>query len=490
MRARNTLIALVLLAGLFGFIYYYEYRGEQQRETAEEAAKSLLTFERDKIQSVEIQHPGGAAVTLKKETDGWSLVSPQLAAQTRADQEKVDSLLSTASFLRIEQTMTGIAESELDGFKLKDPAARLTLKREGQPDLTISLGDKVPVGGSYYAMKPGSADVLVISGGADSILTADAASLRYKKVVGVDLWKVARFSIEKGVQVVTLKHGGGESGGEDWMLERPVSFPADGSKAQGLWYDLQSADAEGFESEQPAAADLERLGLTHPRVTLTVEPKEGAAAVKVAFGSAGTPPVFYARRSDMSAVMRVKQEIVDKLEKAAGAVDDLRDARVAPVDRFKLASITATRAGSTAAIFKDDASKWHWGGESGPEMPDEPVNAVLDALEAAKATGFLDTAGPGGAGEPVLTLTLRQTGQGEGSAGISIRIGPEGTAGGGGAGRKVGSSVTPTIYLVPPAEVQALLDKVAVLKAPEPAAATAPAGAPAPTPTPTGGEPK
>ena len=45
MRLRNTAIALILLAGLLGFIYYYEYLGEESRETAEESGKKVLSFE-------------------------------------------------------------------------------------------------------------------------------------------------------------------------------------------------------------------------------------------------------------------------------------------------------------------------------------------------------------------------------------------------------------------------------------------------------------
>lgn len=475
MRLRNTILALILLTGLLGFIYYHEYLGEQTREATAESEKNVLTFERDKVQEIEILRPGAGALTLHKQTEGWSLSAPSLTGATRADQEKVDQILSALSFLRLERKMEGIAEGELDGFKLKEPAARVTLKLDPtKPDLVLNLGDKSPVGGFCYASRPGSPDVFLVSGSVDSIVGAEPGTLRYKKIVGLDVWKVARFSIEKGDRLVTLRHGAAGSQDEDWKLERPVAFPADATKVQGLWYDLQAAEAEGFETERPLASDLERFGLTRPEFVLTVEPKETGSPIKVVFGRSGPTGPPYARRSDMDAVMRVKPEILDKLEKAVSDLDDLRDARIAPVDRFKLGGIEIQRPGSTVSLVKDDASKWHWGEKEGPEMSSEEVNGLIDAIEGAKATGFLDAAGPAQAGEPALTLTVREGG--EGARAVTVRVGGEGSSA---AGRRVTTTATTTVYIVPPAAIQTLVDRVSTLKAPQAATAAAAAeGAP------------
>ena len=482
MRLRNTLIAMILLAGLAGFIYYYEYKGEEQRQSADEATKNLVAFERDKITGIEISRPAAGLLTLRKESDGWTVASPQIAAPTRADQEKVDSLLSAVSFLRVDQKMEGIAATELEGFKLKDPAVRVNLQQaDGKPPLSISLGDKVPVGGNYYAMRGGSPDVLVVTGGVDSILSSDLSTLRYRKIVGVDAWKVTRFSIEKADKVITLKHGAGP-GEQDWKMERPVSFPADTTKAQGLWFDLQSAEADSFESEAPTAADLDRFGLAHPALTLTVEPageaKQGAGPVKVTFGGGGQGAACYARRSDMTAVMKVKQELVDKLDKAVTNIDDLRDARVAPFDRFKLSSMEIHANGVTASLMKGEDSKWRWGAREGPEMPSDQVNALLDAIEGARATGYLDSAAPAVAGDAALALTLHE-GSGESASSTTVRVDPEGSSPG--AGRRVTSSLTTTVYIVPPSAVLTLVERASGLKEPRPPQDQQPAPAPVPS---------
>src|SRR5262249_10457736 len=155
----------------------------QKRDAAVESEKNVLAFERDKVQQIEIQRPGTGLLTLHKEADGWTLSAPSLAGATRADQDKVDQILSTLGFLRLERKMEGIAESELDGFKLKEPLAKVTLKGDpAKPDVVLSLGDKSPVGGFSYASRPGSPDVLLVSGSVDPVVNADSSTLRYKKI--------------------------------------------------------------------------------------------------------------------------------------------------------------------------------------------------------------------------------------------------------------------------------------------------------------------
>jgi len=477
MRFRNTLLALIVLAVLAGIIYYYEYRGEDERRAAEEAEKNALTFEREKVKGIEIVRTGAPPISLKKESGAWVVAAP---LQTRADQEKVESLLSSLSWLRVEQRLKDVTEPELEGFKLKEPAGRITLElEEGKEPAVLRIGDKAAVGGNYYAAVPGSPEVLLVSSGVEQVLGSSLDALRYKKVVGLDAWKVARFRIEK-------RDGGavafGRDEGEDaWRLVSPIAFPADASKVQGLWFDMQSLEAEGFETESPSELDLEKLGLDRPAVTLTVEAKEGAAPIIVAFGvpSGDSSPsdAAYARRSDMGAVMKVKRETLDKLGAAVSGLQEYRDSRAAPVDRFRLAGIEIQRAGGAVTLVKDEeASKWHWEKKDGPEMPSEEVNNLIDAIEGLKATEFIDSPGAGGEPPPALAITVREGGDEKGRS-VTVKVAPAGGA----SGRRVISTASSSIYIVPEAAAETLVDRADGIKAPgdKPAEAAEPTGEPA-----------
>ena len=460
MKFRNTLLALIVLGGLVTFIYVYEYKGEPAREEAERAEKSVLNLERDKVEEVELARGEGEPVVVKKDSGGWTMTSPRA---TRADDDRVDSLIGTLTSLTIDQTLTGVSDQEKAQFGLAPPAVTLTVRSAGKEPATLLVGEKAPMGSGQYAARP-DGKVLLVSGGLDSVLTADATSLRYRKVIGVDTWKVARFSIEEGSERLALARDG-----DRWKMEAPAAFPADSTRVQNLWLDIQGAEAEEFAAESPGAADLQRFGLDRPQITLSVEAKEGATPVRIAFGAPDPNGPAYARRSDMESIMKVPRATLDKLKGALSDVTGFRDARVAPVDRFKLTSLDISRPGhDTIKLLKDDESRWHWGGPDGPELPSEQVNGVLDATEALKATGFLE-GGP--EAEPALTLTFTEK-SGEETHEVSARLLPE--EGKAGAPRRFKTSAAPSIYLVSPDLVTTLLASVDALKAPAPAPAATP----------------
>ena len=478
MRFRNTILAFLVLIGLGVFIYYYEYRGEDAREALAESDSNALSFERDQVRVLEITKPPGEPLRLSKETDGWSLSSP---LQTRADGEKVASLLGGLSSLRVVRVLDGVGENELGEFKLKEPAVRVKLTMgEGAGELTLDLGDKAPIGNEYYARRPGAAEVLLVSGGAWQIISADAASLRYKKLVGIESWKVARFQIENGSETVGFVRG---VGAEEWRLEQPISFPADGLKVQGLWLDLQSAEAEGFESEHATPGDLQRLGLDRPALTVTIRPmsEEGAGAepamaprekspVRVIFSAPAPDGAVYARRDDTPAVMRLGKDIYEKLNQVVTDLSGYRDHRAVPVDRWKLSMIEVQRATGAVTIFKNDEdSSWHWGSADGAVLPPEQVNALIDAMEAIRATGFIDGAAAVQSMselQAALSVTLRE-GTGVTARTVSMRIHGQGAGvNESSAQRRVTSSASSSIYLVPDAAVQTLLDQAMALAQP------------------------
>ncbi len=455
----KTGLALMAAGGMWGLIYYYEYRGEESLDTAKEKEKDVFSFEREKVVGLEIGKNPGGLVSLRKESGAWKIESP---LSTSADGDKVESILTSLGFLRSDQDLGDVPDAEMGNFKLKDPEARLTIKlADGKEDLGLLIGDKVPVGGGYYASRPGSGKVIVVSGGLESVVTADLASLRYRKVIGVDSWKLERFRIEKDGRSISLaRHE------DDWRLESPVPFPADRSKVQSLWSDLQTAEAESFETENPTEDDLKRFGLDHPALTLAVEAKEGAAPVRVAFAAPKDAGTAYARRSDMAAVMKIKQDVLDKLEKVAADASDLRDPRAAPVDRYKVAHLELKQpVGPGVILAKDQESKWHWGGPEGAEMASQEVNSLLDAVDEVKATAFMDTPGVSGEGPAALTLTLKE-GEGADARSTTLTILAEGGLPTGRSGRRVTSTASSSIYIVPSTAAQTLIDRASSMKEP------------------------
>jgi hypothetical protein len=445
-RLRNTLLAFLVLAGLGAWIYFYEYRGEEARKKAEEGEKKVFVFEQDKVEALELVKPDGT-ISLKKEGGEWRLAAPLSA---RADGDEVSGLLSTLSWLQVTQKVATGA-SDLDAFKLKEPALRIVLSPgEGKPPVSLSVGDKAPIGFAYYARRDDSADVVAVSSSVDRLLEATAEKLRYKKVLGLDSWKVGRFAVARaGAMVAFAKTG------EEWKMESPIAFPAERSKVSNLLYDLTALTAEGFEPDGTAPG---AVGLDPPEATLRVEEKEGRS-VTVEFSAKDPNGIARARRTDMPEIFLVKGDVLEKL---ALKIEEFRDARVAPVDRWTISEIRAVTAEGEKKVVKDTEANWRWGSEDGPTLDRQKVDDLLDALDAAKGTAFREgPAAAAGPGELRVTLAVKAGEAGE----VEVKVGSEE-----GGRVLIGSTAAPVVYEVEKALADKLIEKAAALSAPAQAA--------------------
>ncbi len=455
----KTALALVVAGALWTFIYQYEFIGEQAREEALAAEKKVFMHDFDDVSGLEITS-GSMELSLLKESGDWRIKAP---LETRADPDKVRAILSDLEYLEISEQFEEVGEEELGGFNLVEPAATVTLRLSGaEEQAALSIGDKAPVRGGYYALRPDSRKVLVVSGSLGDLLAANPESLRYRKLVGADLHRVRRLSIVKGDSRLSVTRVD-----DDWRLEEPFSFPADGSKIGELWRELQGVEAEAFESEQPSIEELVDLGLSPPRLSLRVEEQEEADPLTLEFGPSGL-----ARRSDMTAVMRIGTGALEKLEQVVSNVRELRDARVAPFDRFRLSGIEIRRAGSTILLEKDERSRWRWGSLDGAEVQSEKVNALLDAVEELEGVDFIDSP-PDGTSGAAVTMTLRE-GHDADSRQVVLNLLERAAAE---ETRRITSTASEATYLVPAGAVEALLEGISGVgdepqpeeRAPEPA---------------------
>jgi len=361
-----------------------------------------------------------------------------------------------------------VTDADRKEFRLDPPVARIQLRlapSDGGPEAAdVVIGDRTPVGSNRYASRPGGGEVMIVSGSLDPVLSADPSTLRLKKLVGMESWRMARVRIERRGATLELAKSDGE-----WRLVAPIDFPADGTKVQSLLGELQSAEAGGFESEAPDDAELARLGLSAPALTVTVTPDSEGAPVTVTFGAPPGADKAYARRSDMDAVAWVASDLLGKLEKAVDEGTELRDRHPAPIDRFMLSRLEITGGDRRIVLFKDDGSKWRWGAADGPVVGSEQVNGVIDALVDMEATSFDDQPGTP-PGEATLAVSIFQGTDAEQKE-IAVSVLP--ASGDAAVPRRVVSSESASVYLVPGDTVNKLDEAVRSLE--EPAGEESPA---------------
>ena len=254
--------------------------------------------------------------------------------------------------------------------------------------------------------------------------------------------------------------------GEQWKIESPSLFPAERGKVSDLLYDLSALTAEGFEPEEISP---EAAGLARPEATLRMEIKAGSP-VTVEFSAKDPNGVVRARRTDMPEIFTLKGDVLDKLTLK---IDDYRDTRVAPVDRWEVSEIRAATPDGEKTLVKDSESNWRWGSADGPVLGRKAVDDLLDALEAAKASGFREGSEAAAKGIGASSPPVRITVKAGSAAPVEVRFGAEE------AGKVlVSSTASPAIYEVEKSLAERLLDAARSLKAPSAVAGSRPAGVP------------
>lgn len=435
MRLRNTLLAALILATLGAWLILFDYPGEESRRQAEEKARKVFPLATEELSSLTIER-AGSSIHLRREEETWRLEQP---LQARADDDEVGSLLSSLGWLEADRTLE-VPPGGWEQFNLGEGAVRIRAESgSGGEAFLLAVGDQVPIGSRYYARRGEEESVLTISSSVDRLLQVTAESLRYRRVVDLQSWKIVRFSVEWEAGNVTFARAG-----EDWRIVEPFSFPADRNRVSGLLGDLTGLTAEGFE---PEGADPADFGLQDPRVRLLFTDEDGARSEVALSDELGDGYVRLVR-SGMTEVFRLDPGILGKLSVGPGRY---RDGRLAPLDRWRISEIRAVTAGGEKRIVKDTESNWRWADIEGPVLPQERVDALLDALELARADGYLAGEGAAGIDESGMSLTIAAGGREP----VEVRIGEA-------VGGKVlaSSSVSDAIYELDPEDAARLREAI------------------------------
>ena len=261
-RRLGPLVALLLLAGLLAYVYVYEIRGRAGEDKVDTAKDKAIPFERAKLKAIRLTNDSGA-LRLQKEGDAWKLTEP---LQADADKDAVEGLLNSLEFAKIERRLAKSEDRKQYG--LDPPKASVTIETSApEGPRTLQIGESSPIGGSYYALLPGTNDVAVVSSTIGDVTRKETISLRDKSLLSLDPWKVKTFTLERGRETIRL-----EKPDEGWVVRQPVVAPADGPTITDLLNALETLRATRFDSEKPSESDLKRFGLSPPQARLTRRP--------------------------------------------------------------------------------------------------------------------------------------------------------------------------------------------------------------------------
>ena len=129
MKFKSTAILFLVFLVLGGYVYFTEFRGQEEKQKQQEAKKKAFQVEDKDITELSLAYPDRTISAVKKGDKQWEMTSP---AGVETDSDEWQSLASDVSRIEREDTVAQNAQ-DLTPFGLKDPAVKVSAKtKEGK----------------------------------------------------------------------------------------------------------------------------------------------------------------------------------------------------------------------------------------------------------------------------------------------------------------------------------------------------------------------
>ncbi len=227
----------------------------------------VLDFDRDAVQDVEVQWPGGG-VRLVRDDAGWRLRKP---LDTPADGGTVESLLSDLRFLRAADF---VDEPDEAARKAVAAAVYQVTLRDGDEKVLATLAVAPPVAGEKRLVRGREGAFFRVEEGRLDDLPRTVVAFRFKELSSFVVADVDHFELGfEGERESVAIHGRrDEEGG--WVTEPEALAPG---RAARLLSELSGLEAVDIAADAMGAKELRSLGLAPPHATIRVfgKPAEG-----------------------------------------------------------------------------------------------------------------------------------------------------------------------------------------------------------------------
>ena len=152
---KGTFIALIVLIALGAYVGYFVWggHGKSKKSTPTPTLEPVLSGIKEKDVTDVIIAGAPKVMALRKQKDGWKVLSPK---KHDGDDRKIDRALSHLISASPTRVITGT--KDLRGFGLDSPKWYITLKTSQGKVVTLRIGNQNPSGVSYYVQLEGEKD--------------------------------------------------------------------------------------------------------------------------------------------------------------------------------------------------------------------------------------------------------------------------------------------------------------------------------------------
>lgn len=394
----STLILVVVLAGLGGYIYFVDSKRPAPGIDGAEAREKVYSLAVDAVHEFKLTYNGETS-RLRKDASGWKMIEPVATDADPAEAASIAQALANLELVRVVEENP----ADLQKYNLAKPPIAVEFKA-GSVTGSLMLGDKNATQGEIYALKGGDKKVFLVSSFQETNFNRTPFDLRDKKILKFEREKADAVTLVREGRTMTLGRDG-----SDWKVTAPMASRSDYSAIEGLLTRLSTANMSKLVDSE--GKDLAKYGLDRPVMTITV----GAGSAKTVLEVGKTEnDQTYARDASRPMVFTVDATLQGDFTKP---FDDYRkkelfELRPFYVDKLR-AVLDAPGGAKTYELEKVKAAKptdtdsWkvtRVGGASHTANA-QAMDDLLAKLVALKAESFVDAKAKTGLDKPALVVS-------------------------------------------------------------------------------------
>ncbi len=229
--------------------------------------KSLVAFDRDKVEKVELASDGTPLTFARVKEDRWEVQQP---TKEKADTQTVREFFTKLQDAKVRSFVAEEGAS-LKPFGLEKPEVRLSLwEKDAKVPKTIGLSKaKKEKDGGYYATVDGTKTVGLLDAVAVQAFLRTPADLKDKNLFDLEPKDVAKVLLKR--PGLTLRV---EKTKDKWTLQEPKKGEAKGYMVDSLLYTLRDLRFTKVVSDKADAAA--KHGLDKPSLEVTLWKQDGS----------------------------------------------------------------------------------------------------------------------------------------------------------------------------------------------------------------------
>jgi uncharacterized protein DUF4340 len=383
MKLRGLMIAIVVLAGLTGALYWSNKQKPAETASAD-APPKILTLKQEDISKIDLKKKGGDELVLAKGGSGkWQITAPKPLG---VEQSAVSPMLSTLSSLTAGRLVEEKA-SDLGQYGLSDPALAAVITEKDNKTHELLLGDQTPAGSAVYAKLDGDPRVFTLASYNKSSIDKSVNDLRDKRLLTVDAEKISK--VELIAKKEHIEFGRNKNA---WQIVKPKPLRADDGQVEQLVRTLTDARMDLGGADQDPKKIAAAFASATPVATAKVTAESGTQELQVRKNKDD----YYAESSVVEGVYKVPSSLGKGLDKT---LEDFRNKKLFDFG-FSDPNKIEIHDGPKTYFLTKGGDDW-WNG-NGKKLDAGSAQSVVDKLRDLSASRFMDS----GFTTPAIELTV------------------------------------------------------------------------------------